>query len=675
MNCNLASSSLSVQQLVGAAERLMRGGKSHTHAVDWLSYVEQARDRLAQRPFRGLSQNSFTKNIRGKIRTLLITPQSDRLISEALLPLLERKVEQEAPNSVHGYRSGRSTFTAVINLREALQTGYYHIFMSDIKSFFPSIDRSFLMAVLEKYFSERLTEIIMALIKAPVRGESGTTESISGLPLGLPLSPSLSNLFLLPLDKIMEKLPVKYLRYGDDLLLAAQGNEDLKIAIDQMEIELAKLGLNLNKEKTRSFVYDGTPFHYLGHVVSAEAVYEALSSARIQRLQNPPPSSKYDNKPGEPTGRTRTLYITESPAYIKVQQGQLVCLRGSEILREIPLHRLDRILIMSGASFSSGFVAECVKRQIQVLFFIAKGRTYGSLVGEGIANPLRLRAQYDLRSEPSRRLEIARSILDAKFQAMIIRLVKADPEGKRRQAIEGYRKALASTDDIGKMMGMEGQATSTYYRGFASRIKVEAFAYKKRSKRPPRDAINSLLSFTYSLIFGEMQTTLLAHGLDPCPGFLHELHRNHPALASDMIEPYRSLVADSFVLTLINQHIVQEEGFVRQSNGAVYMSHETRKTVLSTYENFMSKSFGGKTDIGSPRRLLHSAARAMLRLVLGEEVEFTMPLKAEESTLEENSIEVIGQNAPVPDEFVYLPEKNHNRMEELNVGKDHKNET
>lgn len=135
-----------------------------------------------------------------------------------------------------------------------------------------------------------------------------------------------------------------------------------------------------------------------------------------------------------------------------------------------------------------------------------------------------------------------------------------------------------------------------------------------------------MLSFAYSMLFSEMQTALLAHGLDPHAGVLRKSWRAIIQHASDVMEPYRALVGDSFVLTLVNGGQVQAKGFQRQSDGAVYMTNDTRRDVIRAFEAYMRRPAGGAKGTGSPRRLIHAAARATLRVVLGETDVLALPL-------------------------------------------------
>jgi len=121
--------------------------------------------------------------------------------------------------------------------------------------------------------------------------------------------------------------------------------------------------------------------------------------------------------------------------------------------------------------------------------------------------------------------------------------------------------------------------------------------------------------------------SLLAHGLDPHPSFLHELRSGHAALASDMSEPYRILIADSFVLDLVNKRQVTPQDFQKHADGSFWLNSEPRRTVLTAYEGFMGRPLGGRSA-ATPRRLIEAAVRSLLRVVLGEASELRLPLGA-----------------------------------------------
>ncbi len=502
-----------------------------------------------------------------------------------------------------------------------------------VADFYPSIDRARLDRIVAELLPPGLAGIVARLVRAPVVIDGEVRETSRGIPLGRALAPALSNAYLLGVDEAMHDLPVVYLRFGDDIALATPDERAREAAEATLVERLGTVGLALRDSKTRRVRYDGSPVVYLGHVVDATSVYERIGDKRLARIGLGPVKAA---EPGEPAAsettvhaslRSRTLYVTERGAYLRVAAGLVVVERHGKDPLELPLRMIDRVLVLAPAAVSSGFVSECVSRAVPVLFFVGRGRAFGSLVAGSAPNPLRLRAQYDLVASQPRRLALARAIVAAKLTAMLRRLQNVAGAAEARGGIRAIDRALPAADSAESLRGYEGAATRLYYGGFAQRLKAPGFELHERTRRPPRDPINSLLSFAYSLLFGEMQTALLAHGLDPHPGLLHDLHRNHPALASDLIEPYRALIGDSFVLALVNNGQVDARGFEKKPSGAVYMNVETRRKVIAAYEDFMGRRAGGGKG-ATPRWLIDAAARAMLSVVLGEVAELDLPLTA-----------------------------------------------
>jgi len=625
---------LSLQQLVGAAERL-RATRERLDEEDLLAAIEHARSRLAARPFEGDPLSAF-RSIEGDKERVLASPSlSDRVLEEAIRPLFEAALEPLLSDAVHSWRPGRSTWTAARAFQAALARGEAHVLGCDVASYFESIDRDLLRAALETLLPAH-ADVVHALASADLRLDGKRVVTERGIPLGRPLSPLLANAYLLPVDAALGTLPVTYLRYGDDLLIAVPSAHALAEAEERLRDALAELGLGLRAEKTRRHRYDGAPIEHLGHLVDADGVWERVAPDRLDRIAERGARRSAEAElarardaspsPIQAAPRTHTVYVTEPGLYLTVKQGLLLARRGHDTTLEIALHRVDRILVMAGVSLSSALVSACLVERVTIVFFVGKGRAFGSLVGGGMPNPLRLRSQYDLVSRPARRAAIARDVVLAKLAAMKRRLLNVPDADAIRAELAGVEESLPASADPVALRGFEGAATRAYYRGFALRIREPDFAFHTRSRQPPKDPINSLLSFAYSLLFFEMQTALLAHGLDPHPALLHDLHRNHPALASDLIEPYRALVADTFVLTLVNDRQVTASGFETQGGGAVYMRDATRRSVLDAWERFVMRPLGGARGTVSPRGLIDAAALAMLSVVLGERERLELPL-------------------------------------------------
>ncbi len=480
-----------------------------------------------------------------------------------------------------------------------------------------------------------MANVLIALVSSPILLQGAFLRSDLGIPLGRSISPLLANAYLTQMDSALEDSRWRYLRYADDIAIAAQTEQDLAIAEIQLSQHLSALRLSLREEKTSYLVFNGAPIIYLGHTVDTKCLYAKVASTIIKKAQTRSQNhckNEEHLEPGTENGsihgslRHHTLYITEPSAYLKIRNNLIIIQRGKEKLYEVPLHRIDRVLVLTNVAMSSGFIFACISSHIPVLFWIKKGKAYGSLIAGGMPNPLRLRAQYDLMSSSYRRLQLAQTIVETKLRAMLRRLSNTFEASDSHKRIMSILDDVVVTETIDSLRGYEGIATKLYYIGMATRIKKGDFKFTGRSKRPPKDPINSLLSFTYSLIFGEMQIALLSHGLDPYPAVLHELNRGHPALASDLVEPYRILVADSFVLSLINNGQIALSDFEQFTSGGVFIKPDARRSVLAAYEAFMDRNMGGGKGNGTPRQLIEAAALRMLHVVLGETENLELPL-------------------------------------------------
>ncbi len=541
---------------------------------------------------------------------------------------------------MHAYVPGRSTWTAAHALCDALASGRHHIRQIDVSAYFDSIERSVLAPLVTRRIGAVLADIVMRLMAAPYCIDGRRIERALGIPQGRALSPPLANLYLAAVDTAMQLPDVTYLRYGDDILIAAPDALQADRAERRLMNLLAVLKLNANAEKARRLQFRDDPVEYLGHLVSADGIYERVSGERVRRIVGGKAEQRASQSAtSQPNRRHRTLYLTEHSTYLHVQDSQIVIRRGSEELRRIPLRSVDRVLVMAGAAMSSGLLSALVSRQIPMQIFVGRGKAYGSLVSGGLPNPLRLRAQYDLCSAGARRLVLGRQVIASKLAAMLRRLRPVKAAQEQRLKIEQLQAAVAAAKDFDALRGGEGMSSRIYYEGFALRIRVPEFAFKERSRKPPKDPINSLLSFSYSLLFSEMLTALLVCGLDPHPGLVHELRPQHPALVSDLIEPYRILVADTFVLTLVNTQQVSAAGFASQADKGIYMTQETRKDVLTAFEHFMTRPLGGAKGNLTPRQLIDAAAQAYLSVVLGEADDLVLPLGSTDTIHESGDAE------------------------------------
>ncbi len=291
-----------------------------------------------------------------------------------------------------------------------------------------------------------------------------------------------------------------------------------------------------------------------------------------------------------------TLYVTLQDSYLALEgETVLVRVEGETRLR-VPLLTLGAFVCFGRVSCSPALMGACVDRGIAISFLDQHGRFQARVTGPISGNVLLRRAQYRDADDPQRRLEIARCIVLGKIancRTVVLRAARdhGDKGGEfpLRQAACRLDRCLdeaRATSDLDVLRGIEGNAGRVYFEVFDQAITAqkEAFYMRERTRRPPLDNMNSLLSFLYTILAHDVSSALEGVGLDPQVGFLHCERPGRPALALDIMEEFRPFLVDRLALSLVNLRQVQASGFTTAESGGVVMNDETRKTVLVAYQ-------------------------------------------------------------------------------------------
>lgn len=284
-----------------------------------------------------------------------------------------------------------------------------------------------------------------------------------------------------------------------------------------------------------------------------------------------------------------SLYITRQKSYVHKERETLVVECEREKVLQIPVHSISSIFCFGNVMVSPFLIGFCAEKSIGLAFFTEYGRFLGRMQGQQSGNVLLRRAQY--RQSERDPVSIARNIIAAKIvssRAVLQRQIRnhGDVEALRT-AISRLKHSLAQArvcDNVDSLRGLEGEAAAVYFSVFDELIRNSAFSFSVRSRRPPRDPVNAMLSFVYSVLGQDISAALQGVGLDPQVGFLHADRPGRDSLAQDLLEEFRAAWADRLVLSLINRNQVDAAGFTSEASGAVNMSDVTRKVILAAYQ-------------------------------------------------------------------------------------------
>jgi len=290
------------------------------------------------------------------------------------------------------------------------------------------------------------------------------------------------------------------------------------------------------------------------------------------------------------------LYVTSTGAYLARDGENLIVRIEAEEKFRIPIHTLEGIVCFGYQGASPGLMQLCAERGVGLSFHTDRGRFLARVQGPITGNVLLRKAQYAMTMEAERSLEISTRFIMAKILNERNSLLRAARDhadktngeniGLAGRRLERLAKLAIEASDFGQLRGIEGEAAKIYFAHFDEMIVEDKmnFALRSRSRRPPLDRVNALLSFLYTFLAHETQSALESVGLDPYMGMMHTLRPGRASLALDLMEELRSYLADRTALTLINRRQITADDFVDLENGAIRLKDGPRGVLIDAWQ-------------------------------------------------------------------------------------------
>lgn len=320
-----------------------------------------------------------------------------------------------------------------------------------------------------------------------------------------------------------------------------------------------------------------------------------------------------------------TLYLIEQGSRLRKASRRLVVEKDGQTLLEVPAHEVERVLLFGAVQISTQAISFLLDSGIEASFLTMSGRLRGKLTPVQSKNVFLRLAQYERSRDEDFKLSIARSILEAKMKnqrTLILRYRRNHPEADFTAELGTISEAMDSLPHkktVPSLMGMEGASTGAYFRCY-SRMLSPDFPFAKRTRHPPLDPVNALLSLGYVMVTNEIAALTESIGFDPFIGFLHGLRYGRQSLALDLVEEFRHPVVDGLVLALLNRKSINETDFHQEADGAFFLNKEAFGRFLELYEERLEKEFLDKEE-DSPtgyRRLFRSQVESMAKAVLNK---------------------------------------------------------
>lgn len=585
------------------------------------------------------------------LRSLSIPTVRDRVLHTAVALILTPLFEAEFEECSYAYRPGRSVNMAVRRVERLRDQGFTWVVDADIHSFFDEIDHARLLAEVEKQVQDQaILRLIRMWLAAEVVDGKQRFRLRKGVPQGSPLSPLLANLYLDQLDEAMLDADLRLVRFADDFLILCRKKKRADKALEFTADVLESLRLKLNPKKTRVVDFNHG-FRFLGvEFVRSLAIKSKYPAAKpltfdLQTLseipvQPPAQSEKPDKteeavKPksemalafaeagvdpddfperveqvmpleppikeaGKPTAdeldpRLRTLYVLEHGYVLGKESERFTIRKRGEILQRIPAIKVDQIMIFGNAQITTQVMHFCLQAKIPIYLLSGYGRFYGVIDGFSTDPVLLHRDQFNRAEDPVFCVGLAREFIRGKIANCRVILLRY---GRGRslpsltsaaQQLQSILHKLGSVDDLDSLRGHEGTAARLYFAALSSSLDPD-WRFGGRTRQPPQDPINSMLSYGYTLLYYNLYSFLRARGLNPHVGFLHSVRAGHPALVSDMIEEFRAIIVDAVVLNLVlNRRVTPEQFTIPDAPGkACLLSDQARKLFIRELEKKMN---------------------------------------------------------------------------------------
>ena len=317
------------------------------------------------------------------------------------------------------------------------------------------------------------------------------------------------------------------------------------------------------------------------------------------------------------------LYITQQGAVLHKSGNQVIVKKGSEVLQEIPIVQLDEVVIFGNGHMTTQTTGYLLNKNVPVSFLSSHGKYKGKLQ-PAYAKDTRIRQQqYAVATDSKRCLELAKCFVRGKLtNAVRFCQRQRTQNAEVKSAISSVRQTvqkLEHAENLESLLGYEGTGTASYYRAFRQFLRHD-WDFTTRQFRPPPDPVNAMLSLGYTLLHNHVYTFTNVVGFDPYCGYFHQPRHGHAALVSDLMEEFRQIIVDRYVLSVINNNRVRLEDF-EQTNKGIRFTKEALDRFLTGYYGRMQQTFQHpvRKEKTNYLRCIELQVRHLARVITGEE--------------------------------------------------------
>lgn len=318
------------------------------------------------------------------------------------------------------------------------------------------------------------------------------------------------------------------------------------------------------------------------------------------------------------------VYVYEQGATLGYKENRLIINYSKDDFKSIPIENIDNIIIFGGIQVSTACMQEMLRRGVHLTWLSKNGLYFGRLESTSHININRQRIQFRKSDDKKFSLELSKQFIKGKATNQRTILMRANKMTKNEELsnvilkMSVYSKKIDEAKTIEELMGMEGYLAKLYFQGLGY-VVIKDYSFTQRTKRPPKDPFNALLSFGYTLLHYEIFTTIVSKGLNPYAAFLHSDRHKHPALCSDLMEEWRPILVDSLSIALLNTAKIKKENFeFNEETGGVYLKKEGCKKFIENFEKRLRQEVSYVTEVSykmSFRRIIEYQVMQLIKTI------------------------------------------------------------
>ncbi len=551
-------------------------------------YWKLNEERIRQELFTGTYEPGIIKiqeivNQKGKRRNISILNVIDRFITRLLSQKLHHYIEPLFLKNSYAYQEGKSTQDAVLQAKSFLENGALYVAEIDLKDFFDNIPISSLLRQLNFLITDKaVLQLVEKYLYCQISFNGKITTKTKGVVQGNSISPILSNLYLHPLDKYMDLQQYQWIRFADNIYIYTSSQQKATQIFNEISKKLEK-EYNLPVNHTKSGVYDVFSRRLLGY-----DFIKTRKSIEIKKHIYQPLSNYYTWHPSVIQHINNEYHLIQNGILNKKDYELLF--ENEDKKHHIPVECIEQLNIYNEVAITSRVLLTFQKENIKVAFVDKYGNLIGFFIPEKFyKSSATVLKQCRIYSDEKQRLALAKQMQIASLHNIHANLRYYEKRKPNSLSVSinnmsSFIKQLNEATTIENLMLIEARARQQYYSNFNQILENIDFAFKKRTRRPPTDPLNAMISFGNTLLYNLFLQFIYKTQLDPRIGIVHSTTQRSHTLNLDFADLFKPLIVDRTIFTLINtKQIHPKEHFEPSENGGIYLNQAGKKIFLQAY--------------------------------------------------------------------------------------------